>query len=116
MQNAVDQAKVAAATLIGKLEPYRAVPWFWSDQADLKLQIAGLSTGFDEAVLRGNPDDEHFSVLYYRDGHLIAIDSVNDAPDYMTVRRALGQNATIPADLAADTSTPLKSLVVPSPA
>ena len=116
VQNAVDQAKVAAATLIGKLEPYRAVPWFWSDQADLKLQIAGLSTGFDEAVLRGNPDDEHFSVLYYRDGHLIAIDSVNDAPDYMTVRRALGQNATIPADLAADTSTPLKSLVVPSPA
>ena len=57
------------------------MPWFWSDQADLKLQIAGLSTGFDEAVLRGNPDDEHFSVLYYRDGHLIAIDSVNDAPD-----------------------------------
>lgn len=116
VQNAVDQAKVAAATLLGTLEPYRAVPWFWSDQADLKLQIAGLSTGFDQTVVRGNPDDEHFSVLYYREGRLIAIDSVNDAPDYMAVRRALGQGATIPAELAADVSTPLKTLVVSGPA
>jgi 3-phenylpropionate/trans-cinnamate dioxygenase ferredoxin reductase subunit len=115
VQNAVDQAKVAAATLVGTLEPYRSVPWFWSDQADLKLQIAGLSTGFDQTVVRGNPDDEHFSVLYYRAGRLIAIDSVNDAPDYMAVRRGLGQNATIPADRAADTSAPLKSLLVTGP-
>lgn len=116
VQNAVDQAKVAAATLLGILEPYRAVPWFWSDQADLKLQIAGLSTGFDQTVVRGNPDDEHFSVLYYREGRLIAIDSINDAPDYMAVRRALGQGATIPAELASDVSTPLKTLVVSGPA
>jgi len=112
VQNAVDQAKVAAATLLGTLEPYTAVPWFWSDQADLKLQIAGLSTGFDDIVIRGNPDDEHFSVLYYREGRLIAIDSINDAPDYMAVRRALGQKATIPAELAGDTSVALKSLVI----
>lgn len=116
VQNAVDQAKVAAATLVGRHEPYRAVPWFWSDQADLKLQIAGLSTGYDQTVVRGNPDDDHFSVLYYADGHLIAIDSINDAPDYMTVRRALAQGATIPAESAADTSVSLKSLLVPAAA
>ena len=116
VQNAVDQAKVAAATLMGKRETYRAVPWFWSDQADLKLQIAGLSTGFDQTVVRGNPDDEHFSVLYYADGNLIAIDTVNDAPDYMVVRRALAQGATIPPESASDTSVPLKSLLVPAAA
>ena len=116
VQNAVDQAKVAAATLLGAREPYRSVPWFWSDQADLKLQIAGLSTGFDQTVVRGNPDDEHFSVLYYADGRLIAIDTVNDAPDYMVVRRALAQGATIPPELASDPSVPLKTLLVPAPA
>ncbi len=116
VQNAVDQAKVAAATLMGAREPYRAVPWFWSDQADLKLQIAGLSTGFDQTVVRGNPDDERFSVLYYSGGELIAIDTVNDAPDYMVVRRALGQGANIPAESAADTSVSLKSLLVPNAA
>jgi 3-phenylpropionate/trans-cinnamate dioxygenase ferredoxin reductase subunit len=116
VQNAVDQAKVAAATLLGVHEPYRAVPWFWSDQADLKLQIAGLSTGFDQTVVRGNPDDDHFSVLYYAEGKLIAVDTVNDAPDYMVVRRALGQGATIPAELASDTSVSLKSLLVPDAA
>jgi 3-phenylpropionate/trans-cinnamate dioxygenase ferredoxin reductase subunit len=116
VQNAVDQAKVAAATLLGVHEPYRAVPWFWSDQADLKLQIAGLSTGFDQTVVRGNPDDDHFSVLYYAEGTLIAVDTVNDAPDYMVVRRALGQGATIPPELASDTSVSLKSLLVPAAA
>ncbi len=116
VQNAVDQAKVAAATLLGVREPYRSVPWFWSDQADLKLQIAGLSTGFDQTVVRGNPDDEHFSVLYYADGRLIAIDTVNDAPDYMAVRRALAQGATIPPELASDPTVSLKTLLVPAPA
>lgn len=112
VQNAVDQAKVAAATLLGKRDAYRAVPWFWSDQADLKLQIAGLSTGFDQTVVRGSLDDEHFSVLYYRDHRLIAIDAVNDPSDYMAVRRALGAGANIPAELAADSTVPLKTLVV----
>ncbi len=116
VQNAVDQAKVAAATLMGAPEAYRAVPWFWSDQADLKLQIAGLSTGFDQTVVRGDPDDDHFSVLYYAEGKLIAIDTVNDASDYMVVRRALGRGATIPPELASDTSVSLKSLLVPAAA
>ena len=66
VQNAVDQAKVAAATLMGEKQAYTSVPWFWTDQDTLKLKIAGLSTGYDDVVLRGDPDDEKFSVLYYR--------------------------------------------------
>jgi 3-phenylpropionate/trans-cinnamate dioxygenase ferredoxin reductase subunit len=111
VQNAVDQAKVAANTLMGLEAEYRAVPWFWSDQDTMKLQMAGISAGYDETVVRGNPDDEKFSVIYYRDGRLIAIDSVNEVLDYMAVRKALGAGQTIPADKAGDTSVKLKELV-----
>lgn len=111
VQNAVDQAKVAANTLMGIEKEYRAVPWFWSDQDTMKLQMAGISAGYDETVLRGNPDDEKFSVIYYRDGRVIAIDSVNEVLDYMAVRKALGAGQTIPADKASDTSIKLKDMV-----
>lgn len=111
VQNAVDQAKVAANTLMGVEAEYHAVPWFWSDQDTMKLQMAGISAGYDETVLRGNPDDEKFSVIYYRDGRVIAIDSVNEVLDYMAVRKALGAGQTIPADKAGDTSVKLKELV-----
>jgi 3-phenylpropionate/trans-cinnamate dioxygenase ferredoxin reductase subunit len=110
VQNAVDQAKVAARTLVGQPQPYTAVPWFWSDQDSLKLQIAGLSTGYEQVVLRGDPDTEKFSVLYYRGGRLIAIDCVNRTPEYLAVRRLLGQRGTIPPDVAGDISRPLKDL------
>lgn len=111
VQNAVDQAKVAANTLMGVENEYHAVPWFWSDQDTMKLQMAGISAGYDETVVRGNPDEEKFSVIYYRDGRLIAIDSVNEVLDYMAVRKALGAGQTIPADKAGDTSVKLKELV-----
>jgi 3-phenylpropionate/trans-cinnamate dioxygenase ferredoxin reductase subunit len=100
--HALDHAKVAAATLAGVPAPYDAVPWFWSDQGSLKLQIAGLSAGFDQAVLRGDPDQERFSVLYYRDGRLLAVHAVNCPRDYLAVRRALAAGQEIPAELAAD--------------
>ena len=77
----------------------------------MKLQMAGISTGYDETVLRGNPDEEKFSVIYYRNGRLIAIDSVNEVLDYMAVRKALGAGQTIPADKAGDTSVKLKDMV-----
>jgi 3-phenylpropionate/trans-cinnamate dioxygenase ferredoxin reductase subunit len=112
VQNAVAQATVAAKTLMAQLETPRNVPWFWSFQGDLKLQIAGLSTGFDQHVVRGDPDSERFSVLYYRDGELLAVDAVNKPMDYMVVRKALTQGATIPADAAADATVPLKTLVL----
>ena len=114
VQNAVAQAQVAAATLLG-LEPEPAaagaVPWFWSHQGDLKLQMAGLSTGHDGYVVRGEPGEESFSVLYYRDGRLLAVDAVNRPADYMAVRKALSLGASIDPDLARDPATPLRSLI-----
>lgn len=112
VQNAVAQARVAAASLTGRLEHKRTVPWFWSDQDNLKLQIAGLNSGYDSCVVRGEPDSEQFSVLYYRDGKLLAVDSVNRPMDYMAVRKALTDGATIPAEKAAAVDVPLKTLIV----
>jgi 3-phenylpropionate/trans-cinnamate dioxygenase ferredoxin reductase subunit len=113
VQNAVAQAGVAAATLLGRQDDPRSVPWFWSNQGDLRLQMAGLSAGHDERVVRGTPDDERFSVLYYREGRLIAGDAVNNPADFLVVRKALAEGATIPAEKAGDLTTPLKSLIVP---
>jgi 3-phenylpropionate/trans-cinnamate dioxygenase ferredoxin reductase subunit len=113
VQNAISQAKTAAATLAGLLVPNDAVPWFWSDQYDLKLQIAGLSAGHDRFVLRGDIADEAFSVLYYRDGALLAVDAVNTPGDYMAVRKALSQGAMISSEAAADSSVSLRELIVP---
>ena len=100
--HAVDHAKVAAATLAGVPAPYDALPWFWSDQGTLKLQIAGLSAGFDETVLRGDPSQERFSVFYYRAGRLLAVHAVNCPRDYLAARRALSAGQDIPPGLAAD--------------
>jgi 3-phenylpropionate/trans-cinnamate dioxygenase ferredoxin reductase subunit len=106
--HAIDHAKVAAATIAGAPAAYDAVPWFWSDQGTLKLQIAGLSGGFDQTVLRGDLDQERFSVLYYRGGRLLAVHAVNLPRDYLAVRRALAAGQEIPPDLAADPDTLLK--------
>jgi 3-phenylpropionate/trans-cinnamate dioxygenase ferredoxin reductase subunit len=107
--HAIDHAKVAAATLAGMPAPYDAVPWFWSDQGTLKLQIAGLSAGFDQTVLRGDPGQERFSVLYYRNGRLLAVHAVNSPRDYLAVRRALTAGQEIPPEVAADAGRPLRS-------
>ncbi|WIX79199.1 FAD-dependent oxidoreductase [Amycolatopsis carbonis] len=109
--NAIAQAKTAAATLLGKDAPDAGVPWFWSDQADLKLQIAGISSGFDETVLRGDPGSERFSLFYYRGGRLVAIDAVNAPRDYMAVRKLLEAGRTVPPHVAADTEVALKELL-----
>jgi 3-phenylpropionate/trans-cinnamate dioxygenase ferredoxin reductase subunit len=111
VQNAVEQAKVAAATLLGQPAVHTTVPWFWSDQADLKLQIAGLSGGYDQIVLRGDPDSEKFSVLYYRDGNILAADCINSPLDFITVKAALHSGQAIPPELGADTSQTLKKLL-----
>jgi 3-phenylpropionate/trans-cinnamate dioxygenase ferredoxin reductase subunit len=102
VQNATDQAKTAANTLCGKLEAYHALPWFWSDQYDLKLQIAGLSQGFDRVVLRGNSDSgRSFAAFYFRGDKLLAVDAVNRPKEFMMTRRALAQGQCAdPAKLA----------------
>ena len=112
VNNAFEQAKVAAATLLGQDAAYSGVPWFWSDQADLKLQIAGLSTGYDQVVVRGEPSSEKFSVLYYRDGQLIAADCINHPVEFLAIRHALGRGANVPPDAATETAVPLKKLIV----
>ena len=111
VQNAIAQAQVAAATMTGRLNVRRTVPWFWSDQGSLKLQIAGLNAGYDATVLRGDPDTEQFSLLYYRDGRLIAVDSVNAPRDYMAVRKALADERNISPNSAGDTNVALKELL-----
>ncbi len=111
VQNAVSQGALAAASLLGRAEHTPSVPWFWSNQGDLRLQIAGLATGFDSHVVRGDPDSERFSVLYYRGAQLLAVDAVNLPADYLVVRKALTQGIAIPAERAADASTPLKALL-----
>ncbi|MBQ0826011.1 NAD(P)/FAD-dependent oxidoreductase [Streptomyces tagetis] len=115
VQNAVAQATAAAASLLGRAAPPAPVPWFWSHQGDLRLQIAGLSGGYDRHVVRGEPDSERFSVLYYRQGELLAIDAVNSPADYMAVRKALTQGTNVPASLAGDQDTPLKALLTTRP-
>lgn len=115
VNNALEQAKVAAATLLGEPAPYTSVPWFWSDQGDIKLQIAGLSTGYDAVVVRGEPATEKFSVLYYRAGRLIAADCVNQPVEFMAIRRALGHGQSVPPAAAADVTVPLKKSLVDVP-
>lgn len=115
VNNALEQAKVAAATLLGEAATYSTVPWFWSDQADLKLQIAGLSAGYDAVVVRGDPDTERFTVLYYRGDRLIAADCVNQPAEFLAIKQALAKGQTIPPEAAADTSARLKQSFVDAP-
>ncbi|MGI9336778.1 MAG: NAD(P)/FAD-dependent oxidoreductase [Gammaproteobacteria bacterium] len=110
VHNAMAQAKAVAANLCTKPTPYAETPWFWSDQYDLKLQIAGLSEGYDRTVLRGSPDDGAFSVLYLKDGVLVAGDSVGSMQDHLALRALIARQANIDPDRLADPSTPLKSL------
>jgi 3-phenylpropionate/trans-cinnamate dioxygenase ferredoxin reductase component len=91
VQNAIDQAKAAAASVLGTPQPYDPVPWFWSDQYDLKLQMAGISDGYDDASFVGDVAAKRFSVEYRRAGRLIAVDAVNDARAHMLSRRRIAE-------------------------
>lgn len=110
VQGAIDQAKCAAAAILGHAQPYAALPWFWSDQFDTKLQIAGYGAGHDQAVPRGDPAGGKFSVFLYRAGRLVAVESVNRAADHMLARRLLAAGRSVPPALAADPSADLKAL------
>ena len=111
VQNAIDQSKTAAATLVGLEKPYHAVPWFWSDQYDLKLQIVGLSDGADREVLRGSMGDSKFSLFYFKGDKLLAIDSVNSPGDHLLGRKLIGQGIAVGAEQVADSNFDLKSLL-----
>ncbi len=111
VQNANDQANVVAKGIVGDEAPYHAIPWFWSNQYDLKLQTAGLSTGHDEAVLRGDPATRSFSVVYLKAGKVIALDCVNATKDYVQGRMIVTAGLVATPEQLADTETPLKALL-----
>ena len=111
VQNACDQGRSVAAAIAGKDETYDVVPWFWSDQYDLKLQMAGLSTNCDQAIVRGDMDSNRFSVFHYRDGVFRALDAVNKGADYLMARKLLAAGKGPTPEQAADESFPLKSLL-----
>ncbi|HLG83825.1 MAG TPA: FAD-dependent oxidoreductase [Bradyrhizobium sp.] len=108
VQNATDQARCVAARLTGDDKAYDGEPWFWSDQGDDKLQIAGLTTGYDRVVLRGDPAERAFSVFCYKGETLLGIESVNRAGDHMFGRRLLGMRRSITPEQAADPGFDLK--------
>lgn len=111
VQNATEQAKSAAFTLLGKERAFTATPWFWSDQYDVKLQMVGLTAGFDQVVTRGDPATKKFSAFYYKAGQLIASDSLNQPAEHMLCRKLLDQGVSPTPQQAADTSFALNSLV-----
>jgi 3-phenylpropionate/trans-cinnamate dioxygenase ferredoxin reductase component len=110
VQNANDMATTTAKAIAGAPVPYDAVPWFWSNQYDLKLQTVGLSTGHDQAILRGDPGARSFSLIYLREGRVIALDCVNAVKDYVQGRALVLAGAEIAPERLADTGVPLKEL------
>lgn len=112
VQNAVDQGKAVAKTIAGKGAPYHSVPWFWSDQGDVKLQMVGLADRATKRVVRGKPSDGAFSIFQFDGDRLVEIDSVNRPGDHMLGRRVLESGMNLPTpEQAADESFDLKSLL-----
>ncbi len=110
VQNANDQAKVAALDIIGEKCEYDAVPWFWSNQYDLKLQTVGLSTGHDEYIVRGDPANRSFSIIYLKDGKVIALDCVNATKDYVQGRKVVEAGLTLDRTQLTDPDIPIKEV------
>jgi 3-phenylpropionate/trans-cinnamate dioxygenase ferredoxin reductase subunit len=108
VQNATDHARCVAARLTGDAKTYDGLPWFWSDQGPDKLQIAGLTTGYDQVVVRGDPGQGSFSAFCYKSGQLVGIESINRASDHVFGRKILGLNRSIRPEQAADLSFDLK--------
>ncbi len=111
VQNAIDQGKAVANTIMGNKKAYNEVPWFWSDQYDIKLQIAGLSFGYDQTVVRGNPDEKSFAVFYLKEGAIIAVDAVNAVPEFMIGKRLVGATAKVAPEKLADMSVSMKEMM-----
>jgi 3-phenylpropionate/trans-cinnamate dioxygenase ferredoxin reductase component len=109
--NALEQARVAAASILGRPRVYDAVPWFWSDQYDLKLQMVGLSQGHDDLIVRGDMDANSFTAFYLKDGVVISADSVNRPQDFMLAKRLVAERAAVSPERLRDDAVPLKSLL-----
>jgi 3-phenylpropionate/trans-cinnamate dioxygenase ferredoxin reductase subunit len=110
VHNAQEQAKTAATTILGRLEPYAQIPWFWSDQYDLKLQIAGLSSSTEQTVLRGDPESRSFAVLFLDEGRLTACYAVNSPREFMLSKKLIALKARPDPALLRDTNVPFKDI------
>ena len=109
VQNANDQAAVAAHVVAGKAMPYAALPWFWSDQYDTKLQIAGLNQGYDDAIPRAGKSERSLSVWYYQGDTLLAVDAINDAAAFVTAKKLLERGASVPKAAVRDPAAEFKT-------
>lgn len=112
VQNANDQAKVAALDILGHDNGYDALPWFWSNQYDLSLQTVGISAGFDDCLVRGDPDSRSFSVVYFRGNSVVALDCVNKTKDYVQGRKLVTEGAVLNREELANPDIPLKEVSV----
>jgi 3-phenylpropionate/trans-cinnamate dioxygenase ferredoxin reductase component len=110
VHNAIEGGKIVAAALLGAPPPVLEAPWFWSDQYDLKLQTAGLCTGFDQSVVRGDPARNSFAVFYLRQDKVIAVDAVNAAPEFLVGKRLVSAASTVAPAILADTSISMKEI------
>ncbi len=110
VQNAADQAQCVAATIAGRRNAYKALPWFWTDQYDVTLQMAGISQGHDRVVTRGSAETRKLSAFYFRENRLIAIDSINRPLDHMVGRKLMAAGVRVTPEEAADESFDLKKL------
>lgn len=110
VHNAIEQGKLAAAAIMGKPRPSEDCPWFWSDQYDLKLQIAGLSQGYDETVTRGDIAARKFAVFYLQNGKLIAVDAVNCPPEFLASKKLIITGARLAPETLSDTSQSMKEI------
>ena len=110
VQNAHDMATTVAKAICGDQQPYDALPWFWSNQYDLRLQTVGLSLGHDATVLRGDPATRSFSVIYLKEGRVIALDCVNRTKDYAQGRRLVEERVVVPPEQLLDADTELKAM------
>ncbi|NND55009.1 MAG: FAD-dependent oxidoreductase, partial [Gammaproteobacteria bacterium] len=110
VHNAIEQGKTAAATITGNPTPYNQVPWFWSDQYDVKMQIAGLSDVHEQFVVRGDPATRSFAAFYLQQGKIVAVDAVNSPKEFMIGKKLVAAGAEIPVDDLADTTKDFKTM------
>ena len=111
VHNAVEQAKSVAASIIGEKKPYHQVPWFWSDQYDLKLQIAGISHNHDQYIIRGSMEEEKFTVFYLQKKKIIAVDTINNLKEFLNGKKLIAMGAEIPPEILQNKDTDLKEWI-----
>ena len=111
VHNAIEQGKTVASSIMGEFIPYNQIPWFWSDQYDLKFQIAGLNTDYDEHIVRGQPENNSFSVFYFKDGNMISSDCVNSAPEHMMSRRFIFNKTEVDLEKLQNKEIPIKEVI-----